>query len=285
MSSNHQIVIIGSGSVSLYASWYLEQSSGIKVPIFSDRLVAKKIDRYRVCTNSIVYKFYPELHSMQHLGLRPDTLYVICETPIKSAETVCHLRAINPQSYILILSSYNPLFFSSKIRDDPRTLYAWPLISVETYSDFVSASNRLVIELTQSTVSKGFVDLLRSNQLIRSLKQFEEKHFISRTVLTYAIYSYMDKSNSIHSLFDQEKFALYCTNKTIQLANKLDLKCSNFPDLPSTGNLGTRLYHLFKLLPGSLARHQTSIFNALHLYSNKIKVRRFLSQCCFISET
>ena len=279
------VCVVGSGPIALFIAWSLEKSLQTYIPIYSDRLFLSGTNTYTIITDHQTTKFRPRLLPFRDLINTPMCLIVVCSLPKESFSISRKLRQSHATTRILLLCSYAVELSQEAYTSDELLIHAWPLISVEQYSQVLVATNPIDLEITQKnhTFDLETVSVLSHFFPSSQLTIVEPKRFLARTFLTYSIYSFMLRCRDVQDLFDRSLLEGHCKHINSHHFSGSLLKVSDFPGFVDELPFDKQLFDLSLSLFMALSLSPTATFNVLHLFSNKSKLLRFIENSCFSS--
>ena len=280
MSNIHKICVVGSGPVSLFIGWSLMHNTNNIVEIVSDRLLlcSNKYQLY-IDNTYLASSFTPIVLPSSSLANPHHDLYILCCTPPRSLEIADSLQLQDSDLPVLIVSSYSAAIFESLSNHPSRRFYAWPLVSVEFDDLCITSTNFLHLSLYQQNLNSNIINLLSNTCIAPNSFSFTSnpKIFQARSLLTFALYSFMLDIESFSSLEDCPSFTKDCTSIVLSIASKSDLSVDDFPGFSPSESLISQLNNLFSQLIQSCFASPASRHNLNYLFSNKDKLIRYIS--------
>ena len=279
MDETYHIRVVGSGPIALFTCWCLSNNNNY-VDIVSDRLVGHKHE-YRIFLDSsyLTGVFTPNVFPFSALLEGHYDLYVVCATPSRSLAIADELQSSHPQSIVLILSTYSSTIFDSLVPFRSTRFYAWPLVSVEAQNRSIYSTNLLHLLLYQDYLDNEkfaiFNNILKPT-IDLSLTS-STKVFLARSVLTFALFSFLYDLGTHPVALNSTSLCNFCTPLVLQISAKKNISAADFPGFSSSLSLEIQLNRLFSELIPSFTASPASRHNLLYLRSNRTKLKRYMS--------
>lgn len=280
MDKINKIRIVGSGPIALFLCWSLTQIENNSVVIVSDRLVSTSHSYQIYIDNAYLPKlFSPNSIPSSDLLHGYSDLYIVCDSPTKSTMISDKLQSYHPDSQVLIVSSYTSDMGHSNVYFDRNRFYAWPLVSVETANGCIVSTNFLQLSLYDRNIdTRILMNLTNIFNLPNCINIGSNSNtFMARSVLTFALYSFMIRCESINDFQDSSIITDLCTPLVLEIADKLGLVTADFPDFDPTFAFVDQLNLLFTQLTKSSLHSPASMHNLVYLLSKKEKLSRYIS--------
>ena len=279
MDETYHIRVVGSGPIALFTCWCLSNNNN-HVDIVSDRLVGTNHE-YRIFLDSsyLPGAFTPNVLPTSALLEGQYDLFVVCATPSRSLAIADELQSSNPESIVLILSTYSSTIFDSLVPFRNTRFYAWPLVSVEAQNRSIYSTNLLHLLLYQDFLDDEklaiFTNILKPT--INLSLTSSTKVFLARSVLTFALYSFLFDLGTHLVALNPTSLCNYCTPLVLQISAKKSISAADFPGFSPSLSLEIQLNRLFsEVIPSSMAS-PASRHNLLYLRSNRTKLKRYMS--------
>ena len=279
MDETYHIRVVGSGPIALFTCWCLSNNNN-HVDIVSDRLVGPNHE-YRIFLDSSYLPggFTPNVLPSSALLDGKYDLFVVCATPSRSLAIADELQSSNSESIVLILSTYSSTIFDSLVPFRNTRFYAWPLVSVEAQNRSIYSTNLLHLLLYQDYLDDEklaiFTNILKPT--INLSLTSSTKVFLARSVLTFALYSFLFDLGTHPFALNPSSLCNYCTPLVLQISAKKSISAADFPGFSPSLSLEIQLNRLFsELIPSSMAS-PASRHNLLYLRSNRTKLKRYMS--------
>lgn len=280
MSNTPKVSVVGSGPVSLFICWSLIRTN-IPAEIISDRLLFNS-NQYKLYIDNTYLPDYftPKVIPSSQILKTNSNLYVLCSSPARSLEVAYFLHKHNSLSNVLIASSFNTTILDYLRQYPLRSLYAWPLVSVEYDSQCLCSTNFLELSFYHSnlqssalTVASKIFNISTSMNLVANPKIFQ-----ARSILTFALYSFMLNSDSLSELQNCSNITNYCIPLVEDLSTKHGLTVEDYPGFSKSLPLDCQLNNLFSQIIQSCMESPASKHNLCFLFFNKSKLNRYLSE-------
>ena len=280
MDKNYNICVVGSGPIALFTCWSLRQFNN-HVSIVSDRLYLST-NKIRVFLND---KYLPGHFSFavsptSDLFVELSDLYILCGTPSRSLAIADQLQSSNPQSKVLILSTYSQTIFDSLSQYSSSRFFAWPLVSVEFDGSSIFATNLLQLlffRIHDDPHVSTFVDDIFKPYISVSFTS-SSKSFIARSILTFALYSFLYDLGANSLELSSLSMCRYCTPLVLKLSALNNVIVTDYPGFSAFLPFEDQLNQLFSELLPSCMSSPASKHNLFFLLSNKTKLKRFMSE-------
>ena len=278
MDEAYNIRIVGSGPIALFTCWSLSNCNN-KVDIISDRL-AFCSNQYRIFIDRSYLPgfFTPDIFPSTSLLAGQHDLYIVCNSPARSLVIADKLQLFNPQSKVLILSTYSCNISDSLLRNPLTRFYAWPLVSVESENHSIYSTNFLHLLLHQQNDHSSSYSLLSKffKSPLDLYTSSSTKSLLARSILTFTFYSFLHEFSPKSHVFDSSVLCNYCTPLALRISAKNSISAVDFPGFSPILSLEHQLNSLFMRLIPSCLLTPASKHNLLYLISNKSKLKRFL---------